>query len=137
MAKNYLHMALIALEESQSDKEKQQGEANREMEIVAIIRKTGTVIVSITVLCQVVAAVVFWWHARKVKPINWLPRFIMLLAAIQGIYNSSFYISSVFFKKPFPPSVRFWMGIVQSITHPTIMGLLIRFERVQVQLRAQ
>ena len=107
------------------------------MQIVAIIRKTGTVIVSITVLCQVVAAVVFWWRARKVKPINWLPRFIMLLAAIEGIMWSSFYISAVFFQKPFPPTALFWMHIITSITYPTIMGLLIRFERVQVQLRAQ
>ena len=99
--------------------------------------KTGTVILSMIVLCQVVAAVVFWWRARKVKQINWLPKFIMLLAAFEGIYYSSFYISVVFFEKPFPPTVRFWMGIVISITFPTIMGLLIRFERVQVQLRAQ
>ena len=107
------------------------------MQIVAIIRKTGTVILSITVLCQVVAAVVFWWRARKVKPINWLPRFITLLAAIQGIMWSSYYISSYIFIKPFPPTVLFWMNIVTSITYPTIMGLLIRLERVQVQLRAQ
>ena len=107
------------------------------MEIVVGIRKTGTVIFSIIVLCQVMAAVGFLWRARKVKEINWLPKFIILLASIDGIMWSSYWISVIFFKKFFSATVVFWMGIVDSITYPTIMGLLIRFERVQVQLRAQ
>ena len=107
------------------------------MEIVVGIRKTGTVIFSIIVLCQVMAAVGFLWRARKVKEISWLPKLIIVLASIDGIMWSSYYISVVFFKKFFSATVVFWMGIVDSITYPTIMGLLIRFERVQVQLRAQ
>ena len=98
---------------------------------------SGSVIVSLIVLCQVVASLIFCWRARKVKEISWLPKFIMALAAIDGIMTSSYYISAVFFKKPFPSTVLFWMAAIQSITYPTIMGLLIRFERVQVQLRAQ
>ena len=62
-----LKMSLITLEESQSDQEKQQAEALREMEIISNIRKTGTVIQSVIVLCQVVASVVFCWRARYVK----------------------------------------------------------------------
>ena len=36
-----------------------------------------------------------------------------------------------------PKSAKFIIQIVSAITFPAIFGLLIRFERVQVQLRAQ
>ena len=106
------------------------------MEIISIIRKTATVIITFLVLCQVVTSMVFCWRARKVKEINWVPKFIMALAGIEGIMWSSLYISAVFFKSPYPTNVIFVMNIVSSITLPIIFGLLIGFERVQVQLRA-
>ena len=80
------------------------------------IAKTGTVIVSLIVLCQVVAGAVFCWRARKAKEINWLTKFIMVLAAIEGIYHSSYYISAVFFKSIFPSTLTLLMDIVTSIT---------------------
>ena len=61
----------------------------------------------------------------------------MGLQSIDGILISSMYISSIFLKKPFPNSVKFWVSVFLSLTYPIIFGLLIRFERVQVQLRAQ
>ena len=60
------------------------------MEIVNIIYKIGTVIYSLLVLCQVAAGGVFCWRARKVKEINWLPKLIMALAAIEGIMWSPY-----------------------------------------------
>ena len=63
MAKSdLLVMSMNALEESQSE-----AEAGREMEIIVIIKKTGTVIFSLIVLCQVVISIAFCWRARKIK----------------------------------------------------------------------
>ena len=55
---------LIMLEESLRDQEKKQGETERELEIVASVRKTGTVVLFLIVICQVVTSVVFCWRAR-------------------------------------------------------------------------
>lgn len=49
----------------------------------------------------------------------------------------SFYIASVFFEIQVPVVASFLIQIIQSISGPIIQGLLIRFQRVQVQLRAQ
>ena len=56
---------------------------------------------------------------------------------IDGIMFSSFYITKIFFKVTIAAHVTFWIDIVTTLTSPVIFGLLIRFERVQVQLRAQ
>ena len=61
----------------------------------------------------------------------------MALAVIDGVYYSTNYISILFFNYQYPLNPRFWIRITLTITYPIIMGLLIRFERVQVQLRAQ
>ena len=60
----------------------------------------------------------------------------MGVACIDGMMWTSYYITEIFFKIPVPANVIFWISIVGIITYPTIMGLLIRFERVQVQLKA-
>ena len=60
-------MAMIMLEESQSDQEKREDEVLREKEIVSFIVYTGAVIVTLIVICQVVTSLVFCWRARKVK----------------------------------------------------------------------
>ena len=130
-------MSLTILEERQSDQEGQQSEAQREAEIVYNIFRFGTVIMSLIVFCQVVTGIVFCWRARRVKQITLLPKIIMGLASIEGIILSSYYIAKVFFMKSCSATVIFLMNIVASISTPTIMGLLIRFERVQVQLRAR
>ena len=61
----------------------------------------------------------------------------MGIASIEGIVWSSFYIAVEFFKITVNDTVTFLITIVTLITVPTVLGLLIRFERVQVQLRAQ
>ena len=97
----------------------------------------STVITSLIILCQVVTSIVFFWRSRKLKEINWLPKFITGLACIEGIMWSSYYSDQTFFKISVNGSLVFWLILVSAITYPTIMGLLIRFVRVQVQLRAQ
>ena len=80
---------------------------------------------------------VFYWRARKIKEITWLPKFIMLLSNIEGIAMSSYYVSIVFFNKWPSTALGLFMHIFPTVTTPIIMGQLIRFQRVQVQLRAQ
>ena len=92
---------------------------------------------SLIVLCQIVVSLNFWWSTRKIKEISYLPKFILVLAVIDGLMYSSYYISKFIFKIPFSANVTFWMTIISSITYPTILGQLIRFERVQLQLQAQ
>ena len=60
-------MAMIMLEESQSNQEEREDEVLREKEIVSFIVYTGAVIVTLVVICQVVTSLVFCWRARKVK----------------------------------------------------------------------
>ena len=50
---------------------------------------------------------------------------------------SSYYITTSFSNIPVHTAVLFCIHVFETITTPIIVGLLIRFERVQVQLRAQ
>ena len=84
-----------------------------------------------------VVTAVFCWRSRNIKEVKLLPKFIMGLACIEGLVWSSNFLSSVFFEIKFSATVRFWINIVSTITSSLIIGLLIRFQRVQVQLRAQ
>ena len=61
----------------------------------------------------------------------------MILANIEGICWSSYYIPLILVNIEIPQIVSFLLEFVTTITRPTILGLLIRFQRVQVQLRAQ
>ena len=106
------------------------------MEIISFIKKTGTVILTIICLCQVGVSVVFWWRARNVKSISWLPKFIMIRAVFEGVYASSLHFFNTFFKYTIPATVRHWVSVVSTIMYPTILGLLFRFERGHY-LRAQ
>ena len=62
VARNML-MSLVTLEESQSDEER----ALREIEIIRLIRVSGTSILCIITVFQVIISLVFYWRARKVK----------------------------------------------------------------------
>ena len=84
-----------------------------------------------------VISVVFCWRSKNIKDINWLPKLIMGLASIEGIVWSSYYTINVLFNTNVPAKMTLWLNIITTITHPTIFGLLIRFQRVQVQLRAR
>ena len=107
------------------------------MEILIIIRQSGTIVLSLMAVLQVVISIIFYWRSRTVKLINWLPKFIMGIVNLDLVMWSASYITSVFLNVYVPPTVRYVMEIIGIIAGPTIMGLLIRFERVQVQLRAQ
>ena len=130
-------MQLLSLEERQSEQEKKMAEAQSEEEIITIIKITGSVIISLLTVCQLVTSLVFFWHSRKINQIKWLPKFIMILANIQTISWSSYNISAVFIQNKLSDKAYFWRQIVPVITNPLILGSLIRFQRVQVQLQAQ
>ena len=88
----------------------------REMEIVSYVRHGGIVVLSLIAVTQVVVCVVFCWRARKVKEISWLPKFIMGLASIDGMFVSSYYISTEFFNTPFPTSLFLLMLVFELIS---------------------
>ena len=56
-------MDLVILEMIQSDEDKKEAGTWSDFDIVSSIRKTGTVILSIIVLCQVVICLVFCFRA--------------------------------------------------------------------------
>ena len=89
------------------------------------------------VIFQIVISALFYWRSKRIKQINWLPKFIMILANIEGILWTAYYITKVFFEIEVPTSISILKDILTTITFPAIMGLLIRFQRAQVQLRAQ
>ena len=130
-------MSLAMHEDGQSDEQKQQIDAQRELEIVTIIKQCGIIIYSIIALSQVVLSAIFYWRSRKIKEITFLPKFIMILINIQGVMLSSYYITTEFFKISVHTTIVFFIKIFLAISSPITIGLLIRFERVQVQLRAQ
>ena len=80
---------------------------------------------------------IFYWRSRKIKEITFLPKFILILVNIQGVVLTSYYITSEFFKISVHATIVFLIKMILTITAPMTLGLLIRFERVQVQLRAQ
>ena len=61
----------------------------------------------------------------------------MILANISGVLHSVLFITENLFNIIFPIQFEFWKNIISMLTTPTIIGLLIRFQRVQVQLSAQ
>lgn len=87
--------------------------------------------------CQVVVSAVFYWRSRNIKQINWLPKFIIALANISGVLHSVLFVETEFFNVTLNTTVEFWRNIIAISTTPVIMGMLIRFQRVQVQLRVQ
>ena len=107
------------------------------IKILNYIEKSAATIIIVFTVCQVVTSLVFFWRSRKIKEINWLPKFIMGLAILEGIMWSSYYITTIYFEIQVSAIVLFCLTIIPVITSPTLMGLIIRFQRVQVQLRAQ
>ena len=67
VASKLMVVSLVVLEESHSNQENRQSEGLREAEIVKYIRRTGTVIMTHIVPCQVVASLVFCQQAKEVK----------------------------------------------------------------------
>ena len=127
-------MALAWLDESQGE---EGSETSLDEEVALYIRKSGMLIFTLFVICQVAMSVVFWWRSRNVKEINWLPKFIVTLASVEGIVWSLSDITEEFFKVELSNMVWLAIRLIGTITFPTILGLLIRFQRVQVQLRAR
>ena len=130
-------LALAMSGDTQSYQENNEAEASREIETIRMVEKILVVVYCIVVVCQLVMSVIFYWRSRNIKEINWLPKFIMVLSNTQGITWSSYYIAEEIALVPVPAIIRFWLSIITTIIYPTMMGLLIRFQRVQVQLRAQ
>ena len=127
-------MALAWLDESQGE---EGSETSLDEEVALYIRKSGMLIFTLFVICQVAISVVFCWRSRNIKEINWLPKFIMTLASVEGIVWSLSDITEEFFKVELSNMVWLAIRLIGTITFPTILGLLIRFQRVQVQLRAR
>ena len=137
MVKEIFMMALAMLAETQNEEVKQ-GQNERENEIIYEINMVGTVIYSIIVILQVLISFVFYWRSRYVKEINWLPKFIMILTNIEGIFWSFNDIIELWAdEEETKHNVFILINSISTITYPIIMGLLIRFQRAQVQLRAQ
>ena len=59
----------------------------------------------------------------------------MLLSNLTGVLHSVLFIMTELFIITVPATVEFWRNIIAMFTTPTILGLMIRFQRVQVQLR--
>lgn len=101
-----------------------------------IIDIVGTVIFCGLVLYQISMTLFFYFRSSKIKEINWLPKFIMILACINGISFSAYYIPTYFLKRKTSHDFLVVVNVISLITYPVILGLINRFQRVQVQLRA-
>ena len=112
-------MAMAILEESQSGEEKQ-ADALRLMEIISVIRKSQTVIYCVLTICQVITSFIFYSRSKKIKELNWLPKFIMLLINLEGILVGSYYFAVIFFQINFSTMTSFVLFIISTITTPVI-----------------
>ena len=89
------------------------------------------------VLCQIALTVTFFIKSRRLPEVNWLPKTIMVLAIVIGIRFVTLGFTEEFFDIEYSTTTDIVFQIVVIMTYPFLVGLLIRFQRVQVQLRAQ
>ena len=89
------------------------------------------------VLCQIALTVTFFIKSRRLPEVNWLPKTIMVLAIVIGIRFVTLELTEEFFDIEYSTTTDIVFQIVVIMTYPFLVGLLIRFQRVQVQLRAQ
>ena len=61
----------------------------------------------------------------------------MILINVDGVLVAATFFTATFLKIKTPYYIHFWQHVVVSISFPTILGLLIRIQKVQVQLRTQ
>ena len=112
-------------------------ETRRDTGVIAVIHLSGTVIISLLTVCQVTTSVVFYLRARKVKEINWKPKLIIGIANVDGIFEVLYFMASIYNSFKAPPLLTLAVQVVRISIYPIIIGFLIQFQRVQVQLRAQ
>lgn len=71
------------------------------------------------------------------KEVGWLPWFMMILANLNGINLLNFYTLRVILEIQHSNIAIILSQVMDSMSYAIFYGLLIRFQRVQVQLRAQ
>ena len=87
----------------------------------------------IIAVAQLTATVTFLFKLRKIKEITWLTKTMVMMASVSSIYYCLGY-SFIYFKMA--TKALFFIAPVVKIMVIVNYGLLFRFVRVQVQLKA-
>ena len=88
MATGRMMMALVMLEEDQSDEDKKT-EVARELQLIQTLQNGYRVTFMILTVSQVVLSLVFFWRSRRIKEVTWIPKLIMVLTSVECVSYST------------------------------------------------
>ena len=113
------------------------GDNDVQLQVIDYTTKICTAISCLLVVLQIAASIAFYVRSRHMKEENWLPKLLMALTNLNGFVYLVFYVIGNFLDYQFSDVFLIVIESIYTITYPIIFGLLIRFQRVQVQLKTQ
>lgn len=94
---------------------------------IELIQMIGCLIYTVLTFFQVAVSLVFYIRSRKVKEINWLPKFVMVLTNVVGLTISIFFVMDDIFMIHFEEEVDEIIVAIGAIIFPILFALIIRF----------